>query len=91
MEKVTITLSFEKEKLDAMAVFLSDEDTTVQKKMESLLQQLYEQTVPDDVRKFVEAKNSGGKSRRSAAAQRPRPASKPKTVTEKEDADHEQP
>lgn len=38
MEKATITLSFEKEKLDAMAVFLSDENTTVQKKLEASLQ-----------------------------------------------------
>lgn len=91
MEKVTITLSFEKEKLDAMAVFLADENTTVQQKMQSLLQQLYEESVPADVRKFLEAKSNGGKSRRTAAAPRTRPASKPKTETEKEDTEHEQP
>ena len=89
MEKVTITLSFEKEKLDAMAVFLSDENTTVQKKLEDSLQQLYEQAVPDEVRKFVEA-TSGGKPRRGSAAPRPRPASRPKTITEKEVTGHEQ-
>ena len=82
MEKATITLSFEKEKLDAMAVFLSDENTTVQKKLEASLHQLYEQTVPDEVRKFVEA-TSGGKPRRGSAAPRPRPVNKPKTITPK--------
>lgn len=82
MEKVTISLSFEKEKLDAMAVFLADEHTTVQKKLEASLQQLYEQTVPDDVRKFVEV-TSGGKPRRAAPA-KPRTAPKAQPTTKKE-------
>lgn len=88
MEKTTVSISFEKEKLDAMTVFLSEENSTVQKKLEEDLQRLYEETVPEEVRKFVEARSST-RPRRSAA--KPRPAVKPNPAAQKEVSEHEQP
>lgn len=90
MEKTTLSIMFEKEKLDAMAVFLNEENSTVQKKLEESLQRLYEETVPEAVRKFVEVRN-GGKPKRVPASAKTRPAKKPTPVVQKEAADHEQP
>lgn len=90
MNKVSLTLSFEKEKLEAMDLFLKKTDSSVQKKMEDALKKLYEEVVPEPVREYVDAK-SGGKPKRPAPAPKPKPASKPQTEPKKETVRHEQP
>ena len=65
--KVEIKIMFEAEKLDALEVFLSESNSSVQKKLAEDLQQLYEKTVPEPVRKFVDAK-TGTKPRRSSSS-----------------------
>ena len=58
MEKNEITLSFDSERMDALAFYLTKENSTVQKKMDEALRQLYEQTVPEPVREYLDAKNA---------------------------------
>ena len=73
MEKVTITLTMEEEKLKALEIFLKKENTTVKKRMDEALRQLYESTVPEAVREYVGCKitvAARDRSRRPA----PRPA-----------------
>ena len=67
MKKSEIVLSFEEEKLDALAYFLGKENTTPQKELEQTLAELYRQHVPDATREYIESKNA------PAATARPRP------------------
>lgn len=57
MKKVEITLSFDEEKLEALEFVLRKEKTTVKKKLDEALVQLYEQSVPEPVRKYLESKS----------------------------------
>ena len=56
MQKTEITLSFDGEKLDALEFYLKKENTTVQKRMNEALTELYERTVPESVREFLDRK-----------------------------------
>ena len=47
MQKTEITLSFDGEKLDALEFYLKKENTTVQKRMNEALTELYERIVPE--------------------------------------------
>lgn len=58
MEKIDITISFDAEKMDAVKIYLKKEETTVQKKLDEAMRQLYEQTVPEAVREYLDAKNA---------------------------------
>lgn len=70
MSKTEITLAFESEKLEALEYYLRKENSTVQKKMDEALRQLYETTIPEPVREFV--------GRKASPPPRPkRPAPKP--------------
>lgn len=90
MNKVSLTLSFEADKLEAMDVFLIKNGSSVQKKMEEALKKLYEEAVPEPVREFVDAK-AGGKPKRPAPSPKQKPTSKAKSEPRKEAAPHEQP
>ena len=69
MEKSEITISFDCERLEALEFYLGKEHSSVQKRMEEALRQLYEQAVPEPVREFLD---------RKAAPVRPkRPTAKP--------------
>ena len=54
--KTEITISFESEQLDALEFSLRKENATVQSRMEDALRQLYETTVPESVREYVDSK-----------------------------------
>lgn len=54
--KTDITLSFDGEKLDALEYYLKKENATVQKRMSEALAELYERTVPEAVREFLDRK-----------------------------------
>lgn len=79
MKKVEITLSFDEEKLEALEFVLRKEKTTVKKKLDEALVQLYEQSVPEPVREYLESK-SGVKDR----PRRPVKPSHPKLPTQAE-------
>ena len=83
MEKIDITISFDAEKMDAVKIYLKKEETTVQKKLDEAMRQLYEQTVPEAVREYLDAKNAPPPKRP------PRP-SQPKATAPKQAAIHEE-
>ena len=54
MKKVEITISFEEEMLEALEFSLRKEKSSVQKKMQEELAALYEKSVPEAVREYLE-------------------------------------
>ena len=56
MENNEIKLSFDSEKMEALVFYLKKENTTVQKKMDEALRLLYEQTVPEPLREYLDAR-----------------------------------
>lgn len=74
MKKVEITLSFDEEKLEALEFVLRKEKTTVKKKLDEALVQLYEQSVPEPVREYLESKSSvKDRPRRPVKQSHPKP------------------
>lgn len=90
MQKVNVTLNMDDWKLQALEYYLKEQNTTVQKKLDEAMGQLYEQTVPETVRQFVEG-ISGAKPKRPAPAAKPQAGQKPKPDVKKEDKPDEQP
>ena len=74
MEKIDITISFDAEKMDAVKIYLKKEETTVQKKLDEAMRQLYEQTVPEAVREYLDAKNASPPKRPPPPPPPPRPS-----------------
>ena len=76
MKKIEITLSFEEEKLEALEFSLRKEKSSVQKKMQEELLALYEQTVPEAVREYLDRRSAPARERprRSAKADSRDPA-----------------
>ncbi len=54
MEKHEITLSFDSERLRALTIYLKMENATVQEKLDEAMRQLYERTVPEPVREYLD-------------------------------------
>ena len=69
MKKIDITLSFDEEKLEALEFSLRKEKSSVQKKMQEELAALYEKSVPESVREYLER-------RAAPVRERPRRAGK---------------
>lgn len=75
MEKVDITLTFDAGKLDALAFSLRKQNTTVQSRMDEALKQLYEKTVPEPAREYLDSKDAPApKPRRPAKPPKPQAA-----------------
>ncbi len=70
MKKIEITLSFDEKKLEALEFSLRKEKSSVQKKMQDELTALYEKSVPEAVREYLERKSVPPR-------ERPRRAAKP--------------
>ncbi len=79
MEKSEITLSFDSEKMTALSVYLQKENSTVQKKMDEALRQLYESAVPEAVREYLDARSAPARPKRPPRPNRAR-TDKPKPV-----------
>lgn len=72
MEKTEITVTIETEKMEAVTFYLQkDGASTFQKELGKAAERLYEETVPQDVREFIE-----GKLKKAAPKPRPKPAPK---------------
>lgn len=71
MEKHEITLSLDSERMDSLAFYLKEENTTVQKKMDEALRQLYEKTVSESVREYLDAKSAPQRPKRPARLSQP--------------------
>lgn len=54
--KTDITLSFDDEKLEALELCLKKENSSVKKRMDEALRDLYEKSVPEPVREYLDSK-----------------------------------
>lgn len=80
MEKETISLTIERECLEALTFYLQKEKTSsLQKELGKMIDELYEKTVPADVREYLE-----GRAKKVPPA---RPKVKPPPKTDAERAD----
>lgn len=82
MKKVNITLTFDDDKLDALEFSLRKEHSSVQARMDDALKQLYEQTVPEAVREYLDSKAvPAPKPKRTVKSAAPKtPNSEPKAM-----------
>lgn len=71
MKKATIAVTFDEEKLSALEFSLKKEGSSVQARLEQTLGQLYERTVPDAVREYLDSRAAS-----APRPKRPRPAPK---------------
>ena len=82
MEKETVSLGIEAERLEALTFYLQKEKTSsLQKELGKILEELYEKTVPPDVRDYID-----GRQKKAAP---PKPKVKPPTKNNAERADKE--
>lgn len=79
MANIEITLTFDENKLRALEFALNKENTTVRERLDQALSQLYEQTVPEPVREYVDSFNPPpAKPKRPVrAASKPQPKAEP--------------
>ena len=82
MKKSTVTIAFDDEKLSALEFSLHKEHSSVQARMDDALKQLYEQTVPEAVREYLDSKAvPATKPKRTAKSAAPKtPSSEPKAM-----------
>ena len=73
MNKIDVTIPFDDDKLDALTYYLKKKNTSPLKELTRAMETLYEQTVPKEVREYIES--------RSAPASRPKPKPTPKPAT----------
>ncbi len=63
MKKTEIVLLFGEEKLEALEFALRKERSSVQRKMDEALKNLYEQTVPEPLREYLGRKETPARER----------------------------
>ena len=75
MQKKDITLTFEDEKLDALEFSLKKKGSSVHRRMQEALKDLYEQEVAAPVREYLDSKTApAAKPRRPVRPSRPQAA-----------------
>ncbi len=79
MEKTEIKLSMETAQLEALNYYLQKKNALLQKELGKVLEKLYEETVPQEVREYVESRQKKAAPPRP----RPKPSNAPKQETEK--------
>ena len=57
MKKISVTISFDEEKLSALKMYLAQKDLKVESELERSLDALYVKNVPTGVREFIEMKS----------------------------------
>ena len=55
MEKICVTVSMEEERLKALEFALKKKNSSVQRRMDDALRQLYEKEVPEPIREYVDS------------------------------------
>ena len=63
MKRINLTIAFDDEKMDALEFSLRKENTTVQERMDDALAKLYERSVPEAVREYLDSKASPAKEK----------------------------
>jgi hypothetical protein len=81
MDKTTITLTIDSERMRAMEVFLRKDGSSVQARMDEALRALFDQVVPAPVREYLDG-IGGSKPKRTSSASRPKTPPKQKTNEE---------
>ena len=92
MQKTNITLTFDDEKLEALEFSLKkDGGSTVQAWLEKSLSELYEQTVPQPLREYLDRRAAPPPrpKRPSRPAPKDRPTAEPHTEQRKEEGEHD--
>lgn len=56
MKKATLTITFEKEKLDALTYYMKKKDVKLQAELSDTIQKIYEKYVPQPTREYIEDK-----------------------------------
>ncbi len=74
MERTEITLTFDSERLQALTIYLKQENSSVQKRMEDALRQLYEEKVPEPVREYLDARTAPQRPKRPPRPSQPKSA-----------------
>lgn len=72
MEKCEITITLDRERLEALEFYLKKENTGVQKRMDEALRQLYERSVPEPVREYLDRKAAPARPRRPPRSGQPK-------------------
>lgn len=78
MKIVNITLAFDDEKLDALEFSLKKENSSVQERMDDALSKLYEKTVAEPLREYLDSRTTPAakeKPKRPAKNTAPKPQS----------------
>ena len=86
MKKATVTVTFDDEKLGALEFSLRKEHSSVQEHLEDALNSLYEKTVPEPLREYLDSKAvPAPKPKRTVKSAAPKPqSSEPKPAAVKE-------
>ena len=71
MKKVTVTISFDEEKLSALRLYLKPKDQQVETELEKALDTLYTKTVPQGVREYIDMCAATPRSASKSKRQRP--------------------
>lgn len=58
MSTINITIPFDEEKLRALDFSLAKENSSAQKRMEEMLDELYTKSVPEALREYVDSKSA---------------------------------
>jgi hypothetical protein len=80
MKIVNITLAFDDEKLDALEFSLKKESTSVQERMNEALHTLYERTVAEPLREYLDSRSAPSakeKPKRPVKSTAPKPQPAP--------------
>ena len=82
MKKATVTVTFDDEKLGALEFSLRKEHSSVQEHLEDALNALYEKTVPEPLREYLDSKAvPAPKPKRTAKSAAPKTSnSEPKAM-----------
>ena len=78
MQKVDISLSIDSEKMEAMEFFLKKENTSVKSQMDKAMKELYERSVPEAVREYIDGKSSPVSKAKRTARSTPKKSSQNK-------------
>ncbi len=79
MSTINISIPFDEEKLKALDFTLGKDNTTAQKRVEKMLLDLYENTVPEALREYVDSKSAppAPKPKRPVKPTAPKPQTAP--------------
>lgn len=88
MAKIELTIPFDEEKLSALNFSLKKENTTAQRRMEQTLNELYETTVPQPLREYLDSKAASESKERPKRAYKKQPAAVQPAVDSGSDQNH---